>query len=211
METTAGIPAAAFDFYARLEQNNNRDWWLAHKESYDDDVRVPLLALLAQLEPLFGPARVFRPYRDTRFSADKTPYKTSQGAHLSNHEGVGFYLRIGAGGLMLGGGFHSAAPAHLARYRTAVDASVSGEALALIVETLRAAGFEPGPPELKQVPRGFPRDHPRAVLLRCKTLSASTDLGVPDWLDTADAAHRIATELERLRPLVDWVLRYATP
>ena len=211
MSTFTGIPAAAVDFYAELEDNNNREWWLEHKEKYDDVVRGPLSHLLNELEPVFGPAKMFRPNRDIRFSADKSPYKTAQGAFVSNHEGVGFYVQVSADGLLIGGGYHSHSPAQLARYRTAVDAPVSGAALARIVDTLADSGFAIEGERLKTVPRGFPKDHPRAGLLMHKTLSAGVMLGRPDWMDTPAAKQEVASRWEYLRPLVDWVIRYAAP
>lgn len=211
METFTGIPTAASDFYAELEDNNNREWWLAHKDTYDVVVRVPLESLLAELAPVFGPAKLFRPYRDVRFSPDKSPYKTVQGAFASNYEGVGFYLQVSADGLLVGGGFHSSSAAHLARYRTAVDAPVSGAALAKAAAALSESGFGIEGQKLKTVPRGFPRDHPRAELLKHKTLSASLLVGLPDWMDTAGAREEVARHWEQLRPLVDWVIRYAAP
>ncbi len=91
MTPFAGIPDAAFEFYAELEHNNNRDWWLEHKSTYDSAVKEPLTGLLAELEPEFGTAKLFRPNRDIRFSLDKSPYKTAQGAVASVAEGMGFY------------------------------------------------------------------------------------------------------------------------
>jgi uncharacterized protein (TIGR02453 family) len=211
MSTFRGIPTAAVEFYAELEDNNNREWWLAHKDRYDDEVKVPLESLLADLAPVFGPAKLFRPYRDVRFSPDKSPYKTAQGAFASNYEGVGFYLQVSADGLLVGGGYHSHSPAQLARYRTAVDAPVSGAALARIVEVAADSGFIVEGEKLKTVPRGFPKDHPRAELLKHKTMSASVMLGSPDWLETPGAQQEVAARWEQLRPLVDWVIRYAAP
>ena len=141
MTTFQGIPAEAFSFYAELEENNNREWWLAHKDNYDDAVRDPLLALLAGLEPRFGPGRLFRPNRDIRFSQDKSPYKTAQGAFASTQEGVGYYLQVSADGLVVGGGYHSHSPAQLIRYRNSVDASGTGSTLQQIVDVVAAAGF----------------------------------------------------------------------
>jgi uncharacterized protein (DUF2461 family) len=71
-----GFPAEAFEFYERLKADNSRTFWDAHKDDYQRLVREPVIALTAELEAEFGPASVFRPYRDTRFSADKSPYKT---------------------------------------------------------------------------------------------------------------------------------------
>ena len=211
MTTFQGIPAAAFGFYQELQDNNNREWWLENKDRYQTLVREPFLALLAQLEPRFGPGKIFRPNRDIRFSQDKSPYKTAQGAFASVQEGVGFYLQVSAEGLLVGGGYHSHTPAQLARYRNSVDASGTGEALRHIVEAVAAAGFLVEGEKLKTVPRGYPQDHPRAELLKHKSLSAATDLGQPAWLATPAAAQEIAALWDELRPLVDWVGRHAAP
>src|SRR6478672_11991044 len=165
MSAFTGIPADAFRFYADLEENNNRDWWLEHKPVYDAAVKEPLTLLLAELEPRFGPAKLFRPNRDVRFSADKSPYKTAQGAFAALDEGVGFYLQLSADGLLVGGGCHTSTPAQVARFRGAVDAPASGEALQAIVAKVADAGYEVEGEQLKTVPRGFAKDHPRAELL----------------------------------------------
>ena len=211
MDTFAGIPPEAFRFYAELEENNNREWWLGHKDVYDAAVKEPLGALLAGLEPEFGPARLFRPYRDVRFSQDKSPYTTAQGAFATRQEGVGYYLQVSADGLLVGGGYRSHTPAQLARFRAAADASGSGTALQEIVDAIAAAGFRIEGEKLKTVPRGFDRDHPRAELLKHKTLYTGVELGQPEWTATEAAAEEIAGRWRQLRPLVEWVGRYAAP
>ncbi|CAN7253496.1 DUF2461 domain-containing protein [Pseudarthrobacter oxydans] len=211
MTTFQGIPAGAFGFYEELQDNNNREWWQEHKAGYQSLVKEPLASLLAELEPRYGPAKLFRPNRDIRFSEDKSPYKTAQGAVASVQEGVGYYLQISADGLLVGGGCHSHTPAQLARYRNSVDASGTGEALRHIVEAVAAAGFSVEGEKLKTVPRGYAREHPRAELLKHKSLSASVSLGRPDWLATPGAVREIAALWDGLRPLVDWVSRHAAP
>lgn len=211
MNTFAGIPPEAFRFYAELEENNNRDWWLEHKATYDAAVKEPLTLLLAELEPEFGPGKLFRPNRDIRFSPDKSPYKTAQGAFAARQEGVGFYLQVNADGLLVGGGYHSHTPAQLARFRTAADASASGTALQGIVDSVTAAGFAIEGEKLKTVPRDFPKDHPRGELLKHKSLSAGVELGQPTWLATPAAREEIAGRWRQLRPLVEWMGRYAAP
>lgn len=211
MNTFEGIQAAAFRFYEDLEENNNREWWLEHKATYVAEVREPLTALLAELEPRFGPAKIFRPNRDIRFSQDKSPYKTAQGAFAATREGVGYYVQISADGLLIGGGYHSHTPAQLARYRAAVDAPDSGLALQEITDAVSAAGFAIEGEKLKTVPRGFDKDHPRAELLKHKSLSAGVEVGQPAWLSTAAAKDEIASRWETLRPLVEWVSEYAAP
>jgi uncharacterized protein (TIGR02453 family) len=211
MNTFQGIPSEAFRFYAELEQNNNREWWQEHKDVYDAAVKDPLTALLEQLEPQFGPAKVFRPYRDVRFSQDKSPYKTAQGAIAAEQEGLGFYLHLSAEGIMLGGGCHTYSPAQLARYRESVAAPASGEELEGIVSQIAATGYSIGGEMLKTVPRAYDKDHPRAELLKHKSLSAGQELGEPEWLATPAAAEEIAKRWEVLRPLVDWVSKHAAP
>lgn len=211
MNTFTGIPPAAIEFYRLLNANNNRQWWLAHKEMYDGDVRLPLQNLLSALETRFGPGVTFRPYRDMRFNRGQNPYKEVQTAFASHYERVGFYLQIGASGLRLSGGCRSFPPAQLSRYRAAVDAELSGAALERIICHLIEQGFTVEGRSLMSTPRGYSRSHPRAALLRHKTLSASLDLGAPDWLGSEEAVPEIAGRWELVRPLVDWLLRYAPP
>ena len=68
--TFTGIPIMALDFYEDLENDNSKGFWTAHKSTYDDAVRGPLEALCAALEKEYGPAKLFRPYRDVRFAND---------------------------------------------------------------------------------------------------------------------------------------------
>src|SRR6185312_12225658 len=140
----AGIPADAVAFYAELEANNTKNWWAANKERYEQSVREPLVALTDALADEFGEARVFRPYRDVRFSAAKTPYKTEQGAIATGPEGSDYYVRVGADGLTTGGGYMHAMPDQVSRYRSAVDTDRTGEELLVIVDALRRKGFEIG-------------------------------------------------------------------
>src|SRR5262245_57335870 len=77
-----GWPTEAVTFFEGIEADNTKAYWQAHKAVYEECVRAPMEALLGELEDDFGPGRVFRPYRDTRFSTDKTPYKLNCAAHL---------------------------------------------------------------------------------------------------------------------------------
>ena len=211
MTPFAGIPDAAFEFYAGLEHNNNREWWLEHKSTYDSAVKEPLAGLLKELEPEFGEAKLFRPNRDIRFSPDKSPYKTAQGALAAVAEGTGFYVQLDADGLLIGGGYHTHTPAQLARFRSAVDAPSSGEVLQQIGAEVAALGFTVEGEALKTVPRGFAKDHPRAELLKHKSLAAGMHVGRPGWISTPDAAGEVARRWDELRPLLEWIGRYAAP
>lgn len=211
MDTFAGIPHEAFRFYSELEENNNRDWWLEHKSIYESSIKEPMTLLLAELEDEFGPGKVFRPNRDVRFSQDKSPYKTHQGAFASQKEGTGYYVQLSADGLLIGGGCHTQSPEQIARYRAGVDAPASGEELQRILDGVAAAGFTIEGEKLKTVPRGFDKDHPRAELLKHKSLSAGVTLGEPEWLSTAQAKKEIASRWEQLRPLVEWMSEHSAP
>ncbi len=124
---------------------------------------------------------------------------------------MGFYVQLSADGLLIGGGCHTHTPAQLARFRGAVDDPASGEALQEIVRKVEAAGFAVEGERLKTVPRGFDKDHPRAELLKHKSLTAGVNVGQPGWLAGPEAVEEVARRWEELRPLVEWVGRYAAP
>lgn len=169
-----GFRPAAFDWFAELEADNTREWFGAHREAYDDEVRGPLTALL---EELAGDAPVWlsRPNRDARFAKDKSPYKTRCYGTIDGR----LYAELARDGLFAGTGSYSMDAAQLARYRAAVDDDASGRTLVDIVSTLETDGIETFGAVLKTAPRGFTTDHPRAELLRHKLLIAGARI-VPD-------------------------------
>ncbi|WP_406830811.1 DUF2461 domain-containing protein [Pedococcus sp. KACC 23699] len=204
----AGFPMWGVEFYQDLEEDNTREFWAAHKAQWQRDVRDPMRALVLQLEDEFGPAKLFRPNRNLRFSADKSPYKTHQGALAGREKGAGWYLQLGGDGLVVGGGFRAHSPADTARYRAAVDASASGLALEGIVADLEAAGFTLEGATLKTRPKGFDADHPRLDLLRRKEMMALRRVGTPDWLTTPQALDEVRAAWRRVGPLTEWVLEH---
>ena len=205
MTTFSGFSDRALELYVGLEADNSREYWTAHKAVYESEVRDPMLALLGELEDEFGPGKLFRPHRDTRFSKDKTPYKTHQGAFVGETLGVGYYLQLDADGLLAGGGWRSHEGAEVERYRRAVDDPVAGDDLAGIMATLRGSGFDVHGDELKTRPRGYPADHPRLDLLRCRSLMVSRRFGAPDWLASAAAREQVRGTWREVSPLADWV------
>src|SRR6187431_3291525 len=135
MEFT-GFPVAALDFYDDLELDNTKSFWTAHKAIYEESVREPMVALVGALADEFGPAKVFRPYRDVRFGKDKTPYKDHQGGFVPAGPGAGWYVQVGAPGVRLGAGVYHAESARLAAIRAAIDSEVTGPALEKILAGL---------------------------------------------------------------------------
>ena len=89
--TFEGFPVAALDFYDDLEVDNTKAFWEEHRHVYEEAVKAPMVALAAALEDEFGAAKIFRPYRDVRFSKDKTPYKTHQGAFVAVAPATGYF------------------------------------------------------------------------------------------------------------------------
>ena len=200
-----GFPEAALDFYDDLELDNTRSYWESHKDVYDSAVRVPMLALVAELAEEFGTAKVFRPYRDVRFAKDKTPYKTAQGAFVSAAPSTGWYVQIGAPGVRVGGGYYHAGGPDLARIRAAIDTDHSGRELEGILAALDEDGFELGGEKLKTSPRGYAADHPRIELLRHKSMPVGRSYGFDQVIHTPDLVDRVRDDWRTLRPLVEWV------
>ncbi|WP_406266167.1 DUF2461 domain-containing protein [Nocardia sp. NBC_00881] len=201
----AGFPLASLDFYEDLEADNSKAFWIAHKDTYARAVKEPMTALIAELESGFGAGKIFRPYRDVRFSKDKSPYKTAQGAVVGAAQNVGWYVQIGAAGLYVGGGFYQGSPAQLTLLRATIDDDVRGPELAAILAKLTKAGFTVGGEKLKTTPKGYGADHPRIDLLRHKSLTCGKEFGAPAWLDTPRAAEEIRTAWETTRPLIEWL------
>jgi uncharacterized protein (TIGR02453 family) len=202
-----GWKVEALEFFEGLEADNSKAYWQAHKHVYDDLVRAPMEALLADLEPTWGEGRIFRPYRDVRFSRDKSPYKTAIGAMVG--EG---YVQLNADGLAAGAGMWEMAPDQLERYREGVADARSGEELVRIAAEARRAGLAlTGKDELKTAPRGYPKDHARIEFLRYKGLITWREWPAGAWLGTAKAKDRIVAFFEDSRPVVGWLEAYVGP
>ena len=173
-----GFSREAFEWFAGLEADNSKRWFAAHRETYEQAVRGPLEAFLDQLAgELGGTVKLFRQHRDTRFSADKSPYKTTTYGLIAERSGslAALYAQLSATGLFTGTGYHVLAADQLARFRDAIADDATGPALEDAIARARAAGVETFG-ALKTAPRGYPRDHPRVQLLRHRSLVAGLRL-----------------------------------
>ncbi len=199
-----GWPIEAVEFYEGLEADNSKVFWQEHKTVYERQVKAPMEELLTELADEFGEGKLFRPYRDVRFSADKMPYKTTCAATLGSG-----YVAFSADGLSVGSGLYMPEPATLTRLRAAVDADDTGTELAVIVADLHRAGYQTMAHEvLKTAPRGFPKDHPRIELLRHKGIAMMKSWPVGAWLGTRKAKDRVVTALRAAAPLNEWLARH---
>ncbi|MDQ1673032.1 MAG: hypothetical protein QOC98_1594 [Frankiaceae bacterium] len=202
----AGFPEEMLTFYEGLEADNSKPYWNDHREQYERAVATPMRALLDALGPEFGEAKFFRPYRDVRFSKDKTPYKTAAGAVVRGEPGEGgLYVQVSADGMLVAGGYWSCATDQSRRLREAVADDRLGGQLVTLLGELSGAGFEVGGERLKRVPKPAPADHPRADLLRAKTLTASRHHLPDDGLHSPLALKRVQEGWRALAPLNRWL------
>ena len=202
-----GWPEEALEFFEGLEVDNSKTYWQQNKDRYEQLVLAPMEELLAELAPEFGEGRIFRPYRDIRFSADKSPYKTNIAAVVG-----GGYVQLNADGLGGGSGMWHMAPDQLERYRQAVSENTPGTTLERIVSKARAAGLTvTGHEELKTAPKGYPKDHPRIELLRHKGLITWRDWPADAWLGTRRAKDRVVELLRQSEPLNTWLESHVGP
>jgi uncharacterized protein (TIGR02453 family) len=215
----------ALRFLRRLTRNNDRDWFRAHKHEYEEHVRGPMVAVVRRLAedlPAFAPdlvaderRAIYRIYRDTRFSEDKSPLKTNIAASFprrgaARHESAGLYLEIAPGWVWIGGGLYAPTPQGLCHVREHVAANhralhriVTAPAFVRAVTALRGE-------RLQRVPRGFAADHPAADYLRHKQFLAFRELPP----ETAASPRFYATLLglfKAIAPLVQFLNEALVP
>jgi len=192
-------------YFLGLRANNSKAYFEAHRRQYEDEVKAPLVALLADLEAEFGPPRrVSRPNRDIRFSADKSPYKLNIYADVER----GGYVALDAEGLVAAGGRYMVDDGQLKGLREAVAADRSGKQLVAIVADLRKKGYEVEGQELKRVPSPHPQDHPRADLLRHKRLIYWKRWPAGPWIATSKGRERVAQAWRDGAALEAWCTKF---
>jgi uncharacterized protein (TIGR02453 family) len=182
--TFPGFPKQALTFFRQLARNNKREWFQAHKAQYETHVHAPALALCARViddlrafaaDHACEPKRsLFRIYRDTRFSKDKTPYKTHVAAvfpraGMGKTTCAGFYFAVSHEGVEIAAGMYMPGPEELAAVRAAIAAD-QGRALRKLLAApgLRKQAGDLFGDKLARVPKGFDAAHPAADLLRMK-------------------------------------------
>jgi uncharacterized protein (TIGR02453 family) len=202
----AGFGEDAVEFYDGLAADNSKAYWSDRRGVYEEHVRAPMQALLADLEPEFGSGKIFRPYRDLRFAKDKTPYKD----HCGGTAGP-FYVQVGPEGLMAAGGYYQMAADQVARFRVAVDDDRRGEDLVKRLDALRAEGLTVAGETLCTRPRGVDPEHPRLDLLRHKGLYAWRSWPPDDVLHEPGARERVARTWRAAGPLVEWLGDHVGP
>lgn len=187
------IPEAQ-DFCRRLSEDNSRAWFQANKAEYEARLKRPAELLLETLRPKIAAmtgadcsVKLFRINRDLRFAKGKPPYKehlhmlwySPTGSAPDGEPPLGWFLGIEKTGLRTGAGWMAFEGAALQRWRAAVDGP-HGEEIDNALGAMMAQGCDLREPSLKRAPPPYPRDHPRAALLRRKGLTLWSDLPVPE-------------------------------
>jgi uncharacterized protein (TIGR02453 family) len=215
----AGFPAEGLAFLRSLKRNNRREWFQARKHIYDEKVRAPMMELVSALNASmsrFAPdyvrepeAAVYRVYRDTRFSPDKTPYKTHIAAifprhGLDRHACAGLYFSVSPGGVEIAGGVYTPTPdelrairLHLVDHHQELRRILRGRTLRTLMGELMGA-------ELTRVPKGFDCEHPSADLVRCRQWLLDVTLE-PALAATPELYQELVKRFRAMTPLVEFL------
>ena len=197
-----GFTRDAFTFWKRLERNNNRDWFQAHREQYEQAVRRPMQLMIDELAPLYGAGRLSRINRDMRFAKEK-PYKDYLATGLG-----GSYISFSKDGLWVGTGMYKPEPAALRQLREAIADDRSGQQLTRVIASLRRKGFDVDThARLDKPPRGFDATHPRAELLRMKDIYVGKSFGAAD-VASSNVLKGVMKAMAELEPFRVWLRRY---
>ena len=208
-----GFTAWAFEWFAGLERDNSREYFTATRERYDVEVRGAMTSMLRELRETFGGTlRVFRQQNDMRFSP-AVPYKTRTYGALDFETPVTarLYADISARGLYAGTGYHRLAPDQLTRYRDAVVEDECGTHLVETLATAQDAGLECIFDSLVSVPRGYPRDHARADLLKSRSLLAGRLRSGESGIDRDTALEHVAGTWRAAAGLTNWLDTHVGP
>jgi len=207
----------ALKFLRGLKRNNNRDWFNARKPIYEQQIKAPTLAIVAAINEAmlrFAPDNVqppqkaaFRIYRDIRFSSDKRPYKTHQGAWwarsgLEKTSGGGFYFHIGADEVVIAAGVYMPQREQLLAIRRHLELHHEQMRRLLASKRLRSLMSEFDGQKLTRPPKGFPPDSPAMDLLVCRQWGVAAHLPA-ETATSPTLLKEIVKRFEAAAPIVE--------
>ena len=214
-----GFPPETLKFLKGLKKNNNREWFNARKDVYEASVKEPMsqliLALGEEVEE-FAPGFVIDPkkvtyriYRDTRFSNDKTPYKTHVAgifapSALPKHVGAAFYFHFSPQEVLVGGGLYRPDPKSLLSIRKRLSAEHNDYRKIISSKTFKKLFGEVEGERLKQAPKGFSPDDPAADLLMQKQFLCGGSLE-PAIVETPKFQRELIKHFKALAPWIHWI------
>ncbi len=222
MSSFEGFSQEMITFFEELKKNNKKEWFDAHRKDYERFVTEPARAFVLDMgEKLRAIApgiqavpkvnwSLFRINRDTRFSKDKSPYKTNLGIWFwegkrKRMECSGFYFHFGDGKLILGTGMYMFSPGHLKAYREAVVDKDHGRRLAEAVAEVSEKGYLIGVKHYKRVPRGLDAGHERAEFLLHKGLTAMKELEIPEGFFSGAIIDHAFSSFKDMLPIHEWL------
>ena len=225
MTTTSfvGMPDEGLAFLEDLEERNTKEFFDANKAVFRERVQAPFAALVEAATdrlrrdlPDIGTPKLFRIYRDLRFSKDKTPYKTSMSASVPSRApadgdgpgvATGYYLNVGPAGLYTASGLYHPDRAALQRVRAAIADPALGEELEAILAEAAAQHLEPYLDPLQRAPKPWPADHPRAHLLKARSLVLNRQHDRAPWLQTPELLDHLLADWKAMIPFNRWLER----
>jgi uncharacterized protein (TIGR02453 family) len=218
-----GFSKETLSFFRKLKRNNNKPWFDKHREEYDRFVLEPAKAFVVAMgekfhregidvkaEPKLNRS-IFRIYRDTRFSPDKTPYKTHLAlffweGNLPRMESPGFYIHVEPSKILLGLGLYIFSPKQLTRYRNAVVNPEWGQDLAAILKKIsQRKDFKIGEKHYKRIPSGFDSDHANAELLLYNGLHVWEETAIPEEFHSTKFVNYCWKKFSPFLPLHKWL------
>jgi uncharacterized protein (TIGR02453 family) len=222
MSTFNGFPKEMNRFFKELTQNNTKEWFDAHREDYEDYVKKPSEAFvvamdekLHQISPTINAIpkinkSLFRLNRDTRFSADKRPYKTNLGiwfweGRRKRMECSGFYFHLEDKKLMLGAGMHMFPKELLGLYRDAVIDKKHGPKLKKAIKDVARHGYHIGSTHYKKIPPGYDASHENAEYLLFNGLSSMIETEIPEQFYTKAIVDYALSHYQKMNPLHEWL------
>jgi len=219
-----GFPKECVDFYTGLAQNNSKAWFDTHKSHFEKYVMVPARDFvsvmgrsLAKIAPKINAdprvnKSIFRPYRDTRFSKDKTPYKTHLGIFFweggrAKMECSGYYFHLEPPTLFLAAGMHCFSPQLLGTYRDAVVDPKHGLDLAKAIKQIaKLKGYSIGGTHYKKTPRGYDSNHENSAMLLHNGLYAWTENEIPPEFYSKEILEYCFNRFKKMSPLHKWLV-----
>jgi len=207
-----GLQKSSFQFLKKLEKNNTREWFTENKPTYEvakADVKALLFKIEAELNKTdeIEKAKLYRIYRDVRFSKDKTPYKTHYALSLTRataYRRGGYFIRLAPGSSMVGGGFYAPEASDLKHIRSHIAADAKPLRKVLKAKKWKDTFGELHGAQLKTAPKGFDKEHPDIDLLRYKNFYAFKDFTDAE-VQSDDFEKQVITTLKAIRPFFDYM------
>jgi uncharacterized protein (TIGR02453 family) len=212
------------NFFARLEKNNNKVWFEAHRNDLEQYVMEPArvfvmcmgdvlreIAPNVQAIPSIDKS-IFRLHRDVRFSKNKAPYKTNLGIFLwegpaKKMECSGFYTHIEPKNFFVGLGMYMFTPEQIKKFRDAVSDPANAEELTKIIRKLKTKGYKINEASFKKIPRGYDKEYKYADLLKYNGLYAFYESNDWDELLNSDQIKFLYKKFKEMLPIHKWLLK----